>query len=197
MTSSGPRGNARGDARREVLRAAAAQVLVEQGFAGLTHRAVAERGGVPLASTTYYFASADDLAVQALQHATQAWLAASEAAFVSLPGRLGTGPVTARAVLAVVTAGSDDRATLATMYERYLEAGRHALLRPLVATANQQVAALVTGVLRRAGRRPGTARLVLATTDGLLLTALAEGHPEPVAHVVPELSRLVALLPRD
>ncbi len=50
-------------------------MLVEEGFSALTHRAVANRAGVPLASTTYYFSSVDDLAEQALRHATQTWLA--------------------------------------------------------------------------------------------------------------------------
>lgn len=171
-------------------------MLVEQGFAALTHRAVAARAEVPLASTTYYFASVDDLAEQALQHATQRWLAASEAASTALPARLVSGPATARALLAVVTGGSGDRASLSAMYERYLEAGRHPRLRPLVVAANAEVARLVGGVLQRAGRRTRAARLVLATTDGLLLAALAEGDPDPAASVVPELSRLVGLLPR-
>ncbi len=175
---------------------AAAQVLVEEGFSALTHRAVASRAGVPLASTSYYFSSVDDLAEQALRHATQAWLAESVAAFDALPGRIGTGPATARALLAVVTAGSGDPRSLAAMYERYLEAGRQDALRTLVVTANGEVATLVARVLQRAGRRAAAARLVLATIDGLLLTALAEGRPEPASHVVPELSRLVALLPR-
>lgn len=179
-----------------MLRAAAAQVLLEGGFAALTHRAVAARAEVPLASTTYYFASVDDLAEQALRHATRTWLAASEAALACLPSRLGTAPATARGLLAVVTGGSTDRASLSAMYERYLEAGRQPGLRPLVVAANAEVVALVAGVLGRAGRRSGAARMVLAAIDGLLLAALAEGRPEPAASIVRELSRLVALLPR-
>lgn len=171
-------------------------MLVEQGFAALTHRAVAARAEVPLASASYYFASVDDLAEQALRQATTRWLTASESAFACLPARLVSAPATARALIAVVTGGSGDRSSLSAMYERYLEAGRQPRLRPLVVAANAEVVELVAGVLQRAARRTRAARLVLASIDGLLLAALAEGELEPVASVVPELSRLVALLPR-
>ena len=40
---------------------AAADLLVEGGFDAVRHRAVATRAGLPLASTTYYFESLDDL----------------------------------------------------------------------------------------------------------------------------------------
>lgn len=40
--------------------------MVEKGPAGLTHRHVAERAGVPMGSTTYYFASLDELRRDAL-----------------------------------------------------------------------------------------------------------------------------------
>lgn len=46
--------------RREILNAAA-EIVVEQGTAALTHRAAAARAGVALGSTTRYFPSIDDL----------------------------------------------------------------------------------------------------------------------------------------
>nr|BFE99668.1 TetR family transcriptional regulator [Streptoalloteichus tenebrarius] len=45
---------------------AATRVVAERGIAGLTHRVVAETAGVPLGSTTYYFATLDDLIEAAL-----------------------------------------------------------------------------------------------------------------------------------
>ncbi len=57
---SGPRKRDPERRRREILDAAAA-IVVEQGTAALTHRAVAARAGVALGSTTRYFASIDDL----------------------------------------------------------------------------------------------------------------------------------------
>src|SRR5699024_9985940 len=51
----------RGEQRRAALVAAAAALLVEGGFGAVAHRSVAARAGVPLAATTYYFSSLDDL----------------------------------------------------------------------------------------------------------------------------------------
>ena len=52
--------------RREIL-IAASELVVENGAASLTHRAVATRAGVPLGSTTQYFASIDEIREAALQ----------------------------------------------------------------------------------------------------------------------------------
>ncbi|GAA2774691.1 TetR/AcrR family transcriptional regulator [Saccharopolyspora taberi] len=55
--------------RRERIARAAIAVVAERGIEKLTHRAVAAAAGVPLGSTTYYFASLDDLLAEALRHA--------------------------------------------------------------------------------------------------------------------------------
>ena len=54
--------------RRQVIIDAAAELIVELGSAGLTHRLVADRAGVPLGSTTQYFTSLDELREAALHH---------------------------------------------------------------------------------------------------------------------------------
>ena len=54
--------------RRQVIIDAAAELIVELGSAGLTHRLVADRAGVPLGSTTQYFTSLDELREAALYH---------------------------------------------------------------------------------------------------------------------------------
>lgn len=55
------------EGRRRALVTAAAELIIEQGAAALTHRAVAARAEMSLGSTTQYFASLDDLREQALQ----------------------------------------------------------------------------------------------------------------------------------
>ena len=70
--------------RREIV-AAAAALVVEDGPDGLTHRKVAARAGVPLGSTTQYFATLDDLraaAMALLVHDAEEWLDGLEAIFV-------------------------------------------------------------------------------------------------------------------
>src|SRR6201987_5773974 len=57
----------KGERRRYALVSAAAELLSEGGFDAVRHRAVARRAGLPLASTTYYFSSLDDLLVPAVE----------------------------------------------------------------------------------------------------------------------------------
>ena len=58
-------GTPKGERRRDALTAAAAELLGSGGFDAVRHRAVAEKAGLPLASTTYYFASLDELVTAA------------------------------------------------------------------------------------------------------------------------------------
>lgn len=55
------------EGRRRAILTAAAEIIVDEGAASLTHRAVAKRAGVALASTTQYFSSIDELREMALQ----------------------------------------------------------------------------------------------------------------------------------
>lgn len=71
MTASQTDGRrARGEARRAQLLDAALAVIQRDGLAGLTHRAVAEEAGVPLASASYHFTGIDDLAMTAITQST-------------------------------------------------------------------------------------------------------------------------------
>ena len=152
-------------------------------MSAVTHRAVAGRAALPLAATTYYFASLQDLRDEALRHLADRWIERSRAVVRDLPPRLDDAEEVAGAVVGVVTGAAPPGATppehLLVMYERYLDAGRHPRLRPLVVAHNDQLADLVGEVLRR-GDLPRSAqdvRLALAVVDGALVTALAEGTP--------------------
>src|SRR4051812_50083921 len=81
----------KGERRRAALVEAAAKLLVEGGFDAVRHRAVAERAGLPLASTTYYFDSLEDLVTAAVEHHSNAELAAGRrrAAGAGAPHRGG------------------------------------------------------------------------------------------------------------
>ncbi|GLZ52347.1 TetR family transcriptional regulator [Actinomycetospora sp. NBRC 106378] len=63
------RGRATDPDRRERIARAAMTVISRSGVDGLTHRAVAAEADVPLGSTTYHFATLDDLLAVALQRA--------------------------------------------------------------------------------------------------------------------------------
>jgi len=53
--------------RRELILDAALALIAERGMEQLTHRSVAEQASVPLGSTTYYFASRDELVREAFR----------------------------------------------------------------------------------------------------------------------------------
>ena len=58
----------KGERRRHALVSAAAELLNEGGFEAVRHRSVAQRAGLPLASTTYYFSSLDELIGKAVEY---------------------------------------------------------------------------------------------------------------------------------
>lgn len=67
MASDGPTRQARGERRRRAILDAALRLISKLGVEGVSHRAVAEEAGVPLAATTYYFKSLDELLEGALR----------------------------------------------------------------------------------------------------------------------------------
>jgi DNA-binding transcriptional regulator YbjK/rhodanese-related sulfurtransferase len=135
---------------------------------------------VPLAATTYYFCSLDDLVGAALASLADTWLAGAQAAADRLPDRLDDAPVLAQAVVDVVLGGAgQDDGTVLTMYERFLQAGRSPHLRSVVTAYGARLDALLLEVLRRSSPSADEAavRRVLAALDGTVLRALAEGRP--------------------
>lgn len=65
MATRAPRGPADPD-RRDRIVEATIRVVSQVGVDGVTHRRVAAEAGVPVGSTTYYFASLDELIMAAL-----------------------------------------------------------------------------------------------------------------------------------
>ncbi|MGW7577102.1 TetR/AcrR family transcriptional regulator [Streptomyces sp. NPDC054765] len=156
--------------RRQRLIDAAIAVVAERGIAGLSHRAVAAAADVPLGSTTYHFATLDELLIAALRQVNGEWLAAF--------GRWAEG-IDPAAPLAEAVAGlvadtlTGDRARVEREYELYLAALRHEAVRPIAAECLDERVRLL-------GRRIGdmrTARAVVALIDGLLLQHLLTGQP--------------------
>ena len=166
-------------------------MLVEQGFAAVSHRAVAGRAGLPLSSTTYYFASLDELIEGAVRGLADNWRALARRVVADLPERIRSRRQLAEAILRVATLAPATGAptepdTQLALYERYLEAARHPQLRPIIIEFDEELDAVLAEVLRRGGvpSSRATARLVLAVVDGALLRALAEGQP-PTAATAP------------
>ncbi|WP_225800742.1 TetR/AcrR family transcriptional regulator [Streptomyces sp. NK15101] len=167
--------------RRERIVDAALAVVGRAGIGGLSHRTVAAEADVPLGSTTYHFASLDELLVAALRRVDGTFgarlrrdpeidapdLAAGLAAL--LRERLGAEPT-----------------GVALEYELYLAALRRPALRPVAAEwTDEAVAALAP----RTG--PVTARALVALMDGISLQVLLTGAAYDEGYAREMLARIL------
>ncbi len=160
--------------RRAVILAAALRVIAAHGADGATHRAVAAEAGVPLASTTYHFASKDALVHEALELAIGRSIAAVERESAA-PGPADPAQLVGRLLSLVAAICDDDQAPLAAQYELVLEAGRRPELRPLAERWNQAYLAGIESLAASAALpEPGQAAEILSNLiEGALLTQLS------------------------
>lgn len=160
--------------RRETLLRATIELLGETGAKSVTHRAVAERAGLPLASTTYYFRSVHQLIEEALKlHVAERVAELSGLATAAL-GVAGASPQDIAERLADVLVAAPTP-ILVAQYQMYLEAGRNPALQPAVAEALAAFEGLAAGVLAALGARdPGQgAEAFVALLDGFALHRMA------------------------
>jgi DNA-binding transcriptional regulator YbjK len=160
----------RGRERRDVILRAAISLLVEGGPRIVTHRAVARRAGVPVAATTYYFASLDELLVEAMQMAVDERLA--ELAQVEQSGdRLDL------AYLQVILGRPTEQ--VIAQHELYLEAARNERLRTDATAAIESFERVAGRMVSIFGDRD-TRRAQVALTalvDGLALHRIVRPLP--------------------
>lgn len=160
--------------RREALLRATIQLLGETGAKSVTHRAVAERAGVPLASTTYYFESVHQLIEEALKlHVAERVAELEQMAAMALgAGGASAADIAERLAEVLVSAPGP---ILAAQYQLYLEAGRNPVLQPAVADALAAFEGLAAQVLTALGARDpeGAAESFVALLDGFALHRLA------------------------
>ena len=176
----------KGERRRQALIEAAAALLVDGGFDALRHRAVAERAGLPLASTTYYFDSLDELVTAALEHHGRAELAWGRAALDSFDG----GPTDPELLVELVLdlllgphVPDRDAEAVLLRYERLVATGRRPYLRPLMLELGVELRALLAETFARASGPVDAGRLeqLIALVDGAVVNALIEVNPDPRA----------------
>ena len=179
----------KGERRRQALVAAAAALLVEGGFDVVRHRAVAERADLPLASTTYYFDSLDDLVTAAVEHYARAELDRGRAQLAALPAERRDLDSLIELVLDQLLgppAGDRDAETVLLRYERLVATFRRPYLRPLMRTLGDELRGLLREVFTRSGISVDARRLeqLIALVDGAVVNALLEVDPDPraVAH---------------
>ncbi|MBB5782259.1 TetR/AcrR family transcriptional regulator [Nonomuraea jabiensis] len=115
-----PPTQARGRRRRATLLTAAVDLLTQGGFAAVTHRAVAHHANLPLAATTYYFASRDQLLAEAFAQlveteltTTRTWI--TDHGLTALTDQIATA----------------DRTRQLGLWELYVHAGRDPVLQQI------------------------------------------------------------------
>ncbi|MFJ6694287.1 TetR/AcrR family transcriptional regulator [Streptomyces sp. NPDC091294] len=169
--------------RRQRIIDAAIRVVGQKGIAGLSHRTVAAEADVPLGSTTYHFATLDDLMVAALRQANEGF-ARVVAAHPALSDPEADLPAELARVLGEWLGG--DRTGVELEYELYLAALRRPALRPVAAEWAEGV-----GSLLAARTDPVTARALVAVLDGICLQVLLTDTPYDEEYAREVLARLV------
>ncbi len=174
--------------RRQRIIDAAIRIAEFKGIAGLSHRTVAAEADVPLGSTTYHFASLDDLLVAALEQVTREPSSAMTdwedvLAEVGRPAPAhgarpqateGRGLTLADALTRLLDEyAHGGRGRIRLEYELYLAALRRPALQPVAAAWCDEMAR----ILARHTADEATARVLVALIDGLLLQLLLTDRP--------------------
>jgi DNA-binding transcriptional regulator YbjK len=169
----------KGERRRSALISAAAELLREGGFDAVRHRAVARRAGLPLASTTYYFSSLDDLLVHAIEYLGSLELAQLQARLARISRRRRGVEATAEVLVDVLLGNGSSRGIseqLISRYERYIACARQPWLRDVQRRLRQERTAAVVEALERSGRavRPDQIKALTCAVDGAVVAAMVD-----------------------
>jgi TetR/AcrR family transcriptional regulator, regulator of biofilm formation and stress response len=187
---------------RDAIVVATVEIVARDGVGGVTHRRVADRAGVSLSSTTWHFASKEDILEAALR-----WTAQREiervgeiAARVTAasPGTFDAAAwARALAGWVIEQATGGERETTVALYRLQLET----LGRPGAVEIHREwgegLATIGEAVLGEAGSTtaPLDTRLVVAALDGLRLSVLsAMEQGEDTDWLEPAILRLIQTL---
>ena len=183
---------------RNAIIEATIRLIGRDGVDGVTHRAVAHEAGVSLSSTTYHYASKDEIVSEALRR-----VAALEIQRVGrdaerlAEGHPDVGSI-ARDLAAWLAEQLDGRRLLQVRagYHLQLEVGK----RPELHDINHEWATAVYGLAERVLRAAGSprpridARILVNAIDGLRLEAITAPDVELRERVAPVIERLLAAL---
>jgi len=161
---------------------AAAELLCEGGFEAVRHRAVARRAGLPLASTTYYFSSLDELIAAAVEYIGLAEAAQMRSRVSSLSrrrrGAESTADILVELLIDDTGAGTEQ---LISRYERYIACARQPALRDIQRRVLQQRTDAVGEAVERSGRcvRTDLLSALVCAVDGAVVSALVDDGGTP------------------
>ena len=166
----------KGERRRYALVSAAADLLCEGGFDAVRHRAVAQRAGLPLASTTYYFSSLEDLIANAVEHVGTRESEELRNRVAALSRRRRGAESTADLLVDLLVGDSPEQVTerLISRYERYIACARQPGLRGIERRLLQERTDAVVKVVGRCGRSVHAELLtaLVCAVDGAVVAAL-------------------------
>jgi TetR/AcrR family transcriptional regulator, regulator of biofilm formation and stress response len=186
----------RGVKRRQELLEATLRLLAREGSAAVTMRAVASEAGVPSTAPTYYFASKQELLLEAWRlHAEREAERVSQA--TEAVGSDGSSDAIARRLACFVHDSlGPARESLLAEIELLLEAARQPELEELTRVWHQTLREHVRGALKEAGSQHPEldARLLLAVTAGLELDNVGTADTATVPELRELFTRLLGAL---
>lgn len=144
MAKGEPTRQARGERRRRAILQATLRVISERGVGAVSHRTVAVEADVPLASTTYYFKSLDDL----LEGALRLFVDEEAARLTMLAERIEGQDLPALEVARLFRSELD---TDVAQFELYVEAARRPALREVARRSIELYSTVAAAGLRAAG----------------------------------------------
>lgn len=167
----------KGERRRYALVSAAAELLCEGGFDAVRHRAVARRAGLPLASTTYYFSSLDDLVERAVEYVGIREAEILDTRVAALSRRKRGAESTADVLVDLLVGdgpGTRVYEQLISRYERYIACARQPGLRDVQRRIMKQRTEAVVEVVERSGRsvRAELMTALVCAVDGAVVASL-------------------------
>jgi DNA-binding transcriptional regulator YbjK len=187
----------RGERRRQAILDATLTLVGRSGAGAVTHRAVAEEAGVPLAATTYYFTSKDELVREALVHAVESDRATLDALAAELEHAEDAAAVASVLADHVGQWLGAGRTVVVSHHEICLESAR----RPELAEISRAWTDGYVRVLAKPLRRLGSpapeqdAWILVSTIDGIVLDELSGPRPAFERELLrPALERLVRAL---
>lgn len=171
----------KGEQRRRLLLDATMNVITQDGVVAVSQRRVAAEAGVPPSTVTYYYATVDDLLVDALTRVNDAYVHQVDA--------LPEDPDEAlRGFATLIAEGAEaDRAHALAEMELFLIAARRPALRGQVDRWTAAVDAFLVPYLPDPAARAGVA----AASDGYFLRCCTTSPPPGAEEVHRALRRLI------
>ena len=152
----------------------------------MRHRAVARRAGLPLASTTYYFSSLDDLITNAVEYAGARETEQLRDRVAALSRRRRGAESTAEVLVDLLVGDAPETRVseqLISRYERYIACARQPRLRDIQRRILRQRTDAVVEVVERSGRsvRAELLTALVCAVDGAVVAALVGDGDGPRA----------------